>query len=118
MTMTIEREHTVVEGVPKLLFIGGPWREATGGRAFPVEDPSTGAVLCEVADAHPEDGTAALAAAAAAQDAWALTSPRERGEILRRAYELIVARIDDLALLMTLEMGKPLPESRGEIAYA
>jgi succinate-semialdehyde dehydrogenase/glutarate-semialdehyde dehydrogenase len=116
--MTMEREHAVVESVPKMLFIGGQWRDATGGRTFPVEDPSTGAILCEVADARPEDGLAALAAAAEAQDAWALTSPRERGEILRRAYELITARIDDLALLMTLEMGKPLPESRGEIAYA
>ena len=77
MTMTIEREHAVVEGVPKLLFIGGQWREAAGGRTFPVEDPSTGAVLCEVADARPEDGLAALAAAAEAQDAWALTSPRD-----------------------------------------
>ncbi|WAL66835.1 NAD-dependent succinate-semialdehyde dehydrogenase [Amycolatopsis cynarae] len=111
-------ETSVVEGVDKELFIGGKWVAATGGRTFPVTDPATGRVLCEVADASPADGMAALDAAAAAQAEWAATAPRERSEILRRAYELLNARTEELALLMTLEMGKPLPEARGEIAYA
>jgi succinate-semialdehyde dehydrogenase/glutarate-semialdehyde dehydrogenase len=83
-----------------------------------VHDPSNGNVLCEVADASPEDGFAALDAAVAAQADWAATAPRERGEILRRAYEKLIERSDELALLMTLEMGKPLAESKGEITYA
>src|SRR5689334_4523402 len=111
-------ETSVVAEVAKELFIGGKWTPATGGRTFAVEDPSTGQVLCEVADAAPQDGKAALDAAVAAQPEWAATSPRERSEILRRAYELLNARNEDLALLMTLEMGKPLAESKGEIAYA
>jgi succinate-semialdehyde dehydrogenase/glutarate-semialdehyde dehydrogenase len=85
---------------------------------FEVEDPSTGEAIAEVADAEIEDGKAALDAAVAKQSEWAATAPRERGEILRRAFELITARIDDLALLMTLEMGKTIAESKGEITYA
>ncbi|TNC22721.1 NAD-dependent succinate-semialdehyde dehydrogenase [Amycolatopsis alkalitolerans] len=111
-------ETGVVEAVHKELFIGGKWVPATGGRTFSVEDPATGAKLCEVADATPEDGRAALDAAVAAQAEWARTAPRERGEILRRAYELLNARTEELGLLMTLEMGKPLAEAKGEIAYA
>ncbi|HEY4421022.1 MAG TPA: aldehyde dehydrogenase family protein, partial [Pseudonocardia sp.] len=111
-------EARVVDAVPTGLFIGGSWRPAASGRTLTVDDPATGKVLCEVADASPEDGMDALAAAAAAQATFAAMPPRERGEILRRAYELIMQRIDDLALLMTLEMGKPLAESRGEISYA
>jgi succinate-semialdehyde dehydrogenase / glutarate-semialdehyde dehydrogenase len=111
-------ESRVIDAVPTGLFIGGAWRPAAGGRTLTVDDPSTGTPLCEVADATPEDGAAALDAAVAAQPAWAATPPRERGEILRRAYETVMARVDDLALVMTLEMGKPLTESRGEIAYA
>src|SRR5262245_21549320 len=113
-----ERESLVVGAVPKGLFIGGAWREAAGGASFGVEDPSTGQALTRVADASPADGLAALDAAVAAQPVWAVTAPRERGEVLRRAYELLMARQDDLALLMTLEMGKPVAEARGEIAYA
>ncbi|SFJ01104.1 succinate-semialdehyde dehydrogenase / glutarate-semialdehyde dehydrogenase [Amycolatopsis sacchari] len=111
-------ETSVVEGVHKELFVGGKWVPATGGRTFAVEDPATGEVLCEVADATPQDGLAALDAAVAAQADWARTAPRERSEILRRAYELLLARTDELGLLMTLEMGKPLAEAKGEIAYA
>ncbi|HEY3005158.1 MAG TPA: NAD-dependent succinate-semialdehyde dehydrogenase [Kribbellaceae bacterium] len=111
-------ERKVVETCPDGLFIGGEWRPAEGGRTFAVEDPSTGTTLCEVADASPADGTAALDAAVAAQAEWAAHPPRERGEILRRTYELMTARADELALLMTLEMGKPVSESRAEIAYA
>ncbi len=112
------REAGVVQAVQGGLFIGGQWREATGGGRIDVDDPSTTEVIATVADATVADGTAALDAAVAAQPAWAATAPRERGEILRRAFELIIARSEDLAMLMTLEMGKPLKESRGEVAYA
>jgi succinate-semialdehyde dehydrogenase/glutarate-semialdehyde dehydrogenase len=113
-----DREHAVAGAVPTELFINGQWRPGTGGKTFDVEDPSTGKVLRVVADATAEDGMAALDAAVTAQAGWALYPPRERGEILRRAYELMMQRQDDLALLMTLEMGKPLAESQSEIAYA
>ncbi|HUZ84878.1 MAG TPA: NAD-dependent succinate-semialdehyde dehydrogenase [Gaiellales bacterium] len=116
--MAVIAEDRVVAEVPKGIYIGGAWRDATGGATLPVEDPSTGETLCEVADAGVEDARAALDAACEAQASWAKQPPRERGEILRRAYEELMARIDELALLMTLEMGKPLAESRGEIAYA
>ena len=110
-------EKTVVEKTEKRLYIGGEWRDATGGGTLTVEDPSTAEGLCEVADATPEDAVAALDAATAVQKEWAKHPPRERGEILRRAYEKVVERVDELALLMTLEMGKPVEESRGEILY-
>ncbi|MGA8116240.1 MAG: NAD-dependent succinate-semialdehyde dehydrogenase [Actinocatenispora sp.] len=111
-------EDKVVDSVDKELFIAGRWRAASGGATFPVTDPATGRVLCEVADASAEDGVAAVAAAAQAQSSWARVAPRERGEILRRAHQLLVERTDELALLMTLEMGKPLAEAAGEITYA
>ncbi|MFG1909329.1 NAD-dependent succinate-semialdehyde dehydrogenase [Kribbella sp. NPDC048928] len=114
----MSREQDVVEACPTELFIGGKWVAAAGGRTLPVEDPATGTTLCDVADASPADGLAALDAAVAAQAEWAATAPRERGEILRRTYELMTERADELALLMTLEMGKPVAESKGEIAYA
>jgi len=114
----MERERVVLERVPKDLYIGGEWRAATGEGTLPVEDPATGATLVEVADAQVDDALAALAAAAEAQAEWAAYPPRERGEILRRAYEAIVEQSEELALLMTLEMGKALAESRAEIGYA
>jgi succinate-semialdehyde dehydrogenase/glutarate-semialdehyde dehydrogenase len=113
-----DRERGVLERVPKDLYIGGEWRPASGGGTLSVEDPSTGEPLVEVADAQVEDGLAALGAAAEAQAEWAAHPPRERGEILRRAYEAVTAQADDLALLMTLEMGKSVAESRAEITYA
>src|SRR5256714_657472 len=115
---TATHEQEVLDQVPTQLLIGGEWRDASGGGRLPVEDPSTGETLVEVADGQPDDAEAALAAAAGAQDEWAATAPRERGEILRRAYEKLVERADDLALLMTLEMGKPVAESKAEILYA
>src|ERR687896_15737 len=118
MSITTDNESAVVQAAPNQLFIGGEWRDASGGATLPVEDPSTGESLVEVADATPEDATAALDAAVAAQAEWAAHPPRERGEILRRAFERITARADELALLMTLEMGKPVAESQAEIAYA
>jgi succinate-semialdehyde dehydrogenase / glutarate-semialdehyde dehydrogenase len=113
-----ERAGAVVRAVPTQLLIGGEWRAATGDATFAVENPATGETLCSVADATPADGLAALDAAVKAQSSWAAHPPRERGEILRRAFELLTARVEDLAVLMTLEMGKPLAESRTEIAYA
>jgi len=112
------REEKVVGSVPTGLFVAGQWRPAESGATFAVEDPSTRRVLAEVADASPADGMQALEAASKAQPAWAAVPPRERSDILRRAYDLLLARQEDLALLMTLEMGKPLAEARGEIAYA
>ncbi|OZM73760.1 NAD-dependent succinate-semialdehyde dehydrogenase [Amycolatopsis antarctica] len=111
-------ETGVVDAVAKELFVGGKWTPAEGGRTFAVHDPSTGKALCEIADASPADGAAALDAAVAAQAGFAAIAPRERGEMLRRAYELLIERNEELALLMTLEMGKPLAEARGEITYA
>jgi succinate-semialdehyde dehydrogenase/glutarate-semialdehyde dehydrogenase len=108
----------VLDAVPKQLFIDGQWRAGSSGRTLIVEDPATEHALCEVADAEADDAVAALDAAVAAQGAWAAHPPRERGEILRRAFERITERTDELALLMTLEMGKPLTESRAEVAYA
>jgi len=112
------REEKVVGAVPSGLFIGGAWRPAETGATFAVEDPSNRRVLAEVADASPADGMQALEAASKAQPGWAAVSPRERSDILRRAHDLLLERKEDLALLMTLEMGKPLAEARGEIAYA
>ena len=111
-------EAGVVGAVGKDLFVGGKWVAAEAGKTFAVRDPATGKELCQVADASPADGLAALDAAVAAQAEFAAMAPRERGEILRRAYELLVQRSEELALLMTLEMGKPLAESKGEITYA
>ena len=110
-------ERRVLKAVPTELFIGGAWREASGGGRIDVLDPATEQVLTSVADATVEDGTAALDAAVAAQGDWARSAPRDRGEILRAAFEKVMARKDDLALLMTLEMGKPIKESLAEITY-
>src|SRR5438094_1045779 len=111
-------EHEVVEGVPKQLYVGGRWGPAAENGTFGVEDPSTGEVIAEVANGTPEDALRALEAAHGKQADWRDHPPRERGEILRRAYELMVERADELALLMTLEMGKPVAESKAEISYA
>jgi succinate-semialdehyde dehydrogenase / glutarate-semialdehyde dehydrogenase len=112
------QEQTVIDNVEKHLYVGGEWIDATEGRTLPVEDPATGEALCEVADATPEDAKRALDAAVEMQAEWAAVPPIERGEILRRAFEKLVERADELALLMTLEMGKPIAESKAEIAYA
>jgi succinate-semialdehyde dehydrogenase/glutarate-semialdehyde dehydrogenase len=116
-TITASQEQSVVDRVPKQLFIAGEWRDGELG-TFEVEDPSTAQPLCAVADASPADARAALDAAVEAGPAFAAMAPRERGEILRRAFEMIVARSDELALLMTLEMGKSVAESKAEVTYA
>src|SRR5688572_11353098 len=116
--MSATQEQSALDSVPTQLFIGGEWRDASGGATLAVEDPSTGESFAEVADATPEDATTALDACVAVQAEWAAHPPRERGEILRRAWEKITARADELAIVMTLEMGKPIAESKAEIAYA
>src|SRR5947209_5019802 len=115
-TISASEEQRVLDQVPKQLYIGGQWRDGAKG-SISVEDPATGEPLCEVADASTDDAKQALDAAVSAGPEWAKTAPRDRGEILRRAFEAITARQDELALLMTLEMGKPLKESQAEIAY-
>ncbi|WP_227996937.1 NAD-dependent succinate-semialdehyde dehydrogenase [Nocardia australiensis] len=109
-------ERELLQSIPTQLWIGGPV-DATGGGTFEVHNPATGEVLTRVADAMPEDAVRALDAAVAVQEQWAATSSRERGEILRAVFEAITARAEEFALLMTLEMGKALPESRNEVRY-
>src|SRR3954471_12338719 len=111
-------ELKVIEAVPKQLLIGGEWRDATGGATFTVEDPATGKAVCSIADATAADARAALDAAVEAQAGWAATPPHERSEILHRAFLALGEQAEELALLMTLEMGKAVGESKGELAYA
>ena len=99
------------------LFIGGSWREANSGATFKVRDPADGSVITEVADGDVNDAVDALDAAVAVQQEWGTTAPRERGEILRRAFELITERAEDFAELMSLEMGKTVKEAKGEVTY-
>ncbi|WP_298865764.1 NAD-dependent succinate-semialdehyde dehydrogenase [uncultured Microbacterium sp.] len=117
MSTLAANEKELLARVPGGLFIDGQWSDAEEGRTFDVHDPSTNQVIASIADASPADGMRALDAAVAAQDAWAATAPRTRSDILRRAFDLVQAHKEDLALLMTLEMGKPLAESRGEVVY-
>ncbi|MGL5443114.1 MAG: aldehyde dehydrogenase family protein, partial [[Mycobacterium] stephanolepidis] len=107
----------LIDAIPTDLWIGGKQVPSSSGARFPVHNPANGAVLTTVADASTADGATALDGAVAAQRSWAATAPRERAEILRRAWELVMERRDDFALAMTLEMGKPLAESQGEVAY-
>jgi succinate-semialdehyde dehydrogenase/glutarate-semialdehyde dehydrogenase len=115
--MSDTRETDLLGRVPDGLYIGGQWRPATGGRTFAVTDPSTGGTVKEIADASVGDGVAALDAACEAFPSWSVTPARQRAEILRRAFDLMMERKDDFALLMTIEMGKPLKESAGEVTY-
>ena len=111
-------EQTVVDKVEKRLFIGGEWRDASGGATLEVLDPSTEEAICAVADGTTDDAMAALDAATATQPEWAATPPNDRAGILWKAFELMIERADELATLMTLEMGKPVAESKSEIIYA
>ncbi|MDI9892019.1 NAD-dependent succinate-semialdehyde dehydrogenase [Microbacterium proteolyticum] len=115
--MTDSRESELLASVPTGLLINGEWRAAEGGKTVAVNDPATGEVIHEIADASVADGVAAMDAAAEAFPSWAATPDRERAEILRRAFDLLQERKEDVALLMTLEMGKPLAEARGEVGY-
>jgi len=115
--VTDERETELLASVPDGLFIGGEWRAAEDGKTLDVADPSTGKVVKTIASASVADGKAALDAAVEAFPSWAATPARERAELLRRAFDLLQERKEEFALLMTVEMGKPLAEARGEVAY-
>jgi succinate-semialdehyde dehydrogenase / glutarate-semialdehyde dehydrogenase len=99
------------------LFIDGAWRKATGSATFPVENPATHEIIAHVADGSPADAELAIQAAGRAQAEWGKSTPRERADILRRAFDLVLANTDRLAAIMTAEMGKPLAEAKGEVAY-
>lgn len=111
-------DENLVAAVPKGLFIGGQWRDASDGATIDVVNPATEEVIATVASASVEDGLAAVAAANEAGPAWAATAPRERAEILRKAFDLLIGRKDDLARLITLENGKAFKDAQGEMAYA
>jgi succinate-semialdehyde dehydrogenase/glutarate-semialdehyde dehydrogenase len=108
----------VLSKVPTDLFIGGTWRAASEGGRFDVTDPATGEVIAQVADGSAEDGLAAVTAAAEAGPAWATTPPRQRAEILRKAWQLMTDRADEIATLISLENGKALVDAKGEATYA
>lgn len=111
------RWRQLLPRVPHGLYIDGSWRGSSDGSTIAVENPATGQMLTEIASATVQDGHDALTAATAAAADWAHTAPRERGELLRRAFELLTERADYFATLITLEMGKPLAQSRAEVAY-
>ncbi|MGD9607222.1 MAG: NAD-dependent succinate-semialdehyde dehydrogenase [Leucobacter sp.] len=110
-------EQDLLDRVEAGLAIGGNWQASATGATFDVQDPATGEVIKSIADATVEDAVRALDAAVAAQDAWAATPTRERSNILRRAFDLLIERKEDFALLMSMEMGKPIQEARGEVVY-
>ena len=115
--MTAIAESELLARVPRQLFIGGKWVDSETRAVFDVVDPSTGTAVASIADATPADGIRALDAAVAAQADWAGTAPRARGELLRRVFDLAQERASEIALLMTIEMGKPYAEALGELAY-
>lgn len=115
--MTIASDTSLLDTVPDGVFIGGSWRASSSSATLSVYDPATGEVIKDIADATPEDGLAALDAADAAAASWAATPARVRADILRRTFDLLQERKEDFALLMSIEMGKPLAEARGEVAY-
>ncbi|THG30885.1 NAD-dependent succinate-semialdehyde dehydrogenase [Naasia lichenicola] len=115
--MSAADESALLATVPDGLLIAGRWVPASSGATLDVRDPATNQVLKTIASATPEDGILALDAAVAAADEWAATPPRVRGEYLRSAFDLLMERKSDVALLMTLEMGKPLAEAAGEVVY-
>ena len=110
-------EADLLASVPTKLYIGGEWVDAEGGKTLTVSDPATGAHIATIADASESDAKKAMDVAADVQESWGNTSPRVRGEILRKAWELLIERRDDFALLMTIEMGKPFAEAQGEVTY-
>ena len=110
-------EKDLLAKVPTGLYIGGKWVAGHGAGQIAVEDPATGQTLLEIANANADDGLAALASAYETQATWAKVAPRERGEILRRTFELVRERSEEFATLISLEMGKPIAEARGEVAY-
>ena len=114
MTLT---ESELLAKVPTQLYIAGKWVSGNGKGSIAVEDPATGKTLVEIANANAGDGLAALTAADEASASWAKVAPRERAEILRRAFEIVKSRSEEFATLISLEMGKPIAEARGEVTY-
>lgn len=110
-------EHELLAKVPTQLFINGQWVDGHADQKIQVEDPATGKALATIANANAQDALAALSAADNVQAKWARTAPRERAEILRRTFDLVRARSEEFATLISLEMGKPLAEARGEVTY-
>ena len=110
-------EKRVLDMVPKGILIAGKWRDASDGKTIDVTDPATGKIIATIADASAADGQEAIAAADAAQAEWAKTAPRFRAELLRKAFDKVNEMAEDFALLMSLEMGKPIAEAKGEVAY-
>ena len=110
-------EPDLLAKVPTQLYINGKWVDGHGEGQIEVEDPATGKTLLTIANANAADGLAALSAADETQKIWSRVAPRERGEILRRAFELVKERSEEFATLISLEMGKPIAEARGEVAY-
>lgn len=117
MSFTAADEKRVLDSVPSQLYIAGKWVDAEDGATFDVIDPATGKAIKTISDASPADGMKAMAAAYETQESWAKTAPRLRAEILRAAFEKVTAMADDFAILMSLEMGKPFAEAKGEVAY-
>jgi len=114
---TAADEKRVLDLVPDQLLIAGKWRDSSDGSTFDVTDPATGKVLKTIANASFEDGQAAMQAAHESQQDWSKTAPRQRAELLRAAFEKVTALSDDFAILMSMEMGKPFTEAKGEVAY-
>ena len=110
-------EHELLAKVPTGLYIGGKWVQGSAENPIVVEDPATGKTLLEIANATAEDGLRALSAADETQASWSRVAPRERAEILRRTFDLVRERSEEFAMLISLEMGKPIAEARGEVAY-
>lgn len=117
MSISAAEEARVLALVPKGIYINGEWRDSSDKSVIDVIDPATGKVLAQVANATAADGQAAMTAADEAQAAWAKTSPRFRADILRKAFDKVTEMADEFAILMSLEMGKPVAEAKGEVAY-
>jgi succinate-semialdehyde dehydrogenase/glutarate-semialdehyde dehydrogenase len=116
MTATTPRANAV--DAPTQLMIGGGWLDASDGRTFAVSDPATGEVIANVADGSEADGLSAVTAAHDALPGWAATPPRQRAEVLRRTFQLMTERTEELARLIVRENGKALSDARGEVTYA
>jgi len=116
--MAISLYGNVLADIPTDLYIGGKWRPASDGARLDVTDPATEQVVASVASASVEDAKAAIEAAAAAAEGWAARKPRERGEILRKAFDLLTRESERFAKIITIENGKSLADARGEVAYA
>ncbi len=118
MNAVTDRENVFLRSIPTGIFLDGIWKQSIDGATMSVIDPASGKPFATVSDASAADARLAIDVAARKQFSWAKVPPRERGEILRRAFQMILDRKEDLARLITLEMGKPLAESRAEVVYA